>query len=1711
MSTMDELYQQSISRIEERAAAMPGPWKELADSCVKLYQSRYIHNQQEEIARLMQCLEQLAAESGGSLYEPLVGVVAVLTDEQTAAIFRYITAHATEYPYSSGYYRRPYRTQDLTLHKEQILSKMISLLSLHGFGFDLMTMLADRSYPLISDYRVNQEAIPDLIAYELDRDNEQVRQALHEIIYGDNQTALLSYPVIQGMLMSHRSDAHRMISELLVAARLQEGLRQSIAEMLDQGTLEASMMLIDTILQHDLIRYSAIVRALGTWTGLPLEAANTRVAGQLIRQAYEALADHSLRREWLGDENANKIYISLWATAVHEEQELYDHIQYLMDTGVRYQQIVALYVLSNSQNKELRLRIARPHLQEHDGELLYWVLNNYSYQCEYTWDFVSGMSDSQRVMRVPRTPLLEAKSDRVQDFERIREIYLGLNEREITFSSSVLDGVTIQYSSDLLLHKLIYLAAYDMDAQLIGEILQLRDRMSPDMRGTLLDYVVSKDGHDPEQRQFVFAALTDKSMSNRDKALELTKTFVWAEVELELIEDLLKLKTGSLRQSAIQLLLGQPGELLEPVIARLLGSKSELQRLAALETITELQGKPERQQQYDRLAAMTESLTSPTPKEKTLLAKLNQTAEYTAANGYGLCDPNLVEDWLNIPPDTGHFDMNTQVFTLEQDKIMSVLQGLNDLIHEHRDHEYEVEYYSNYKDTLLLGNKLQPLFYRNRVVEEDDLSKELERYPLTGVWQEYLDQSGLDNLGLMQLFLYTQTDRLDQNLNQLYRYFSDAMEYNELKNHILLEGWRGEFIRSFYPVEQMIGIRDWYDRLPYNEQIDSLLVAYLEDSDKQDVFDIAHLALNRLMQDFPAERLEPDGGVLMLLADPWVNLLRSRSYNEDSARRRFHTLYNLRPLDIHHISYMHLGVDDYARMYEMGIIQTNELYKQMLVGERAQDFIRLMTSPSSQYNLLEQFPSIRPLAEQAIVRIMDIELQRGELPTEVTRLAMAIQRIDGMEYFLSILSHLQKETFVRGYIYSYNNTTKKETFSQLLKNSHPLKEENEQTLAELLKTYPVNEKRLLEAAMYAPQWIEIIAAHLNWQGLRSAAWYFHAHINETFSAEKETIVAHYSPITPQEFNDGAFDLNWFQQAYQELGAERFKLLYDAAKYISAGSNHRRSQLFADAARGQLDLEQTRQSVAAKRNKDQLLAYTLIPLAQKQREQDIRGRYEFIQQFLKESKSFGAQRRASEAAASAIALDNLARNAGYADVTRLTWDMEARKVDELLAYFNPHEIEDGLYARLEIDPEGKTSMTAVKGGKPLKSVPSRLNKHEYIIRLKELKTELTDQYRRARSELERSMVNQTAFTAEEVRRLQQNPVLAPLFRSLVFRSGQTLGYINSEASCLLTPQAAGENPAGTAMDGESSESAPMLSGSDTSPAAVAGYTEHRLQPGDEVIIAHPLHLYQSGHWHLFQRDLIQHQLHAKQIDRPDQRNREPFKQVFRELYLLNDDEKASGTVSRRYAGHQVQPNKTVALLRGRGWTVSYEDGLQKVDYRNNLIASIYAMADWFSPADTEAPTLETVQFHDRTTYKPVPLEQVPAVLFSEVMRDIDLAVSVAHVGGVDPEASLSTIEMRRAIVEESLRLMKISNVQIKNNHALIQGSLGHYSVHLGSAIVYKQAAGALNIIPVHSQHRGRIFLPFMDEDPRTAEILSKIVMLAQDTKIKDPLILKQLQS
>ncbi|MCH5186014.1 MAG: DUF4132 domain-containing protein, partial [Oscillospiraceae bacterium] len=693
--------------------------------------------------------------------------------------------------------------------------------------------------------------------------------------------------------------------------------------------------------------------------------------------------------------------------------------------------------------------------------------------------------------------------------------------------------------------------------------------------------------------------------------------------------------------------------------------------------------------------------------------------------------------------------------------------------------------------------------------------------------------------------------------------------------------------------------------------------------------------------------------------------------------------------------------------------------------------------------------------EKSLGVVLDAELNRGDSETPYSGAVRSVNRIYGVKNFAAILSALGKDVLKRS-MYS-DSKSKKGSLSHLLSVCIPDEKDNAEALRDLLKDTDITEKRLIEAALYSPEWLDIVGEYLGWEGFTSACYYFMAHMNEVFDDKRIAMIAKYTPLSDDELNLGAFDIDWFRSAYEAMGEKRFDMIYDAAKYISSGAKHSRARKYADAALGKLDAVETVKIIADKRNKDLLMAYALIPLSG---EDDICERYLYLRKFLKESKKFGSQRSAAEKKATETAMRNLALNAGYADITRLTLRMETKLADDAKELFENKEI-DGVTVRLTVDENGKADIICEKDGKRLKSLPARIKKNEYILKLTETKKKLVEQYRRTKQMFEQAMEDGIEFTVEELKILHNNPVAYPIIKNLVFEINGGLGFIS------------GNN--------------------------LADYAGNTLTVSDKdiAVTAHSHTLYKAGHWAEYQKYLFENKIV------------QPFKQVFRELYVKTDDE-AEMAHSLRYAGHQIQAAKTVACLKGRRWVADVENGLQKVYYKENIVAQIFAAADWFSPADIEAPTLEWVRFSDRKTGEPIVIKEIPDIIFSEVMRDVDLAVSVAHAGGVDPETSRSTVEMRAALLEFTLPMFKLKNVEIDKHHAYIDGKLASYTVHLGSGVIHKQGGSMIAILPVHSQHRGKLFLPFADDDPKTAEILTKVLMLAEDGKIKDPSILDQIK-
>ncbi|MDR2677816.1 MAG: DUF4132 domain-containing protein, partial [Zoogloeaceae bacterium] len=1555
-----------------------------------------------------------------------------------------VAERLTLYVHSPSAYRRSFRTAAV----EPYLSRFIDILEVLFFSWEDFDLARDLARPWGDRYddRLGSSFFlyGDFLAARIDEGDEAVIAAVKDILLGGNNT-LLSEAIINGVVKSANRELLDLLTGLLLAAKLQEGLRQSILENADNGRVEALIHLIAVVRDNDLLRYSSAIRAVGVWMGWVETFEDKRVAAKLLALGHDYLTGAKSPAQGVSSVDVTEIYAALWAASVREMEDARSLIDQLM-RGEKYQKLVALYFLRQLENNALQSAIAAQFLEETDLDVLALVTGNYLSSFFNSYDEKAFSVDCQKYA------ILADRAGRERQFAALLNLIPRVPPKGYSSQGKPFPWCELTLTSGDLFARLLTIAGYDFDADKVARLLGHISQADPESRAAFIRFFL-QDPENATHRAFVFAALNDKSMKVRSQALEnvltFSKTSVLDAKEEKLLIDLLALKTGDLRQNTLTILLGLPQQRPLDAARTLLADKNENRRLAGLDLLTRLV----EQSKVERSAAATCLTLMPaiSDKEQVLIDALDKSASrHTEANGFGLYDPDYLPDFSPLAADDEYGQARIFDFSLE--RMTKIFDALRARIRENRDYTYKLHNYDG-DEEVALGSLEWP---RSRAeVQADRNLNQFESFVLQDVWRDWMKDNGVR---FHEVFLFMFMVKMEDYDD---RYQPDYPQ------------WANRIIGKFFHAEEIDRFIVHCHKQEYGELamriINILRTEYTED----ERFAVISGALAALMKNVAAEDWKQpiheeenyyrskddtlaDTEEVKLLLDA----LEEAAKTDEHFKIRTAFCFTLGRLS----GKLYHGMDavDIARAVNLGILEIDLLYRAMFFGN---GYLRSYAGKvGADYckEAIAKYPLLKKTADEVAARVIEIELQRGDSTTEVSHLASALDWHEGAETFAKILVALGKETFVRGYIYG-NDLTKKSVLSNLLKSSHPKADDDAATLRAALAGKKIADKRLIEAAMYAPAWIGIVGDHLGWPGFKSAAWYFHAHINESFSAEKETEIARYSPITPQAFNDGAFDIDWFKDAHATLGEERFAQLYDSAKYLTSGANHRRAQLFADAVLGRFDAAALWQEVHEKRNKDKLLSYSLIPL--QNGEEEALARYENIQLFLKESKTFGAQRRESEGKAVAIALENLARNAGFADTLRFSWRMETLKIDSVKVYFDNRAI--GAYQlRVALAEDGNAALVCEKDGKKLASLPAALKKDPYVLACKETAAALKAQHQRARENLERIMINRDRFSFGELKALMAHPVVAPLLARLILVR-------------------LGEDGQPTASGGFHDFAGPDV-GQDAGPDDDVG-----------MRIAHPFDLYTLGSWQAHQRAAF------------EQRLVQPFKQIFRELYLINEDERAAGHVSRRYAGHQVQPKKTVALLKGRQWTVDYEEGLQRVYYRENLYVKLQAAADWFSPADIEAPTLESVTFCDRKTHQPVLLADIPPVIFSEVMRDIDLVVSVAHVGGVDPEASHSTVVMRAVLVEELLRLLHIDNVGIAGRHAKIVGKLGEYTVHLGSAQAYKMGRGAINILAVPSQHRGRLFLPFADDDPRTAEVLSKILLLAEDEKIQDPAILRQI--
>lgn len=1542
-------------------------------------------------------------------------------------------------PYQTGYYRRSFRMKKV--NEDTVKKKLRFLQNLYELRVGkTSSALFNMNILEITQYMVytsNHTLALPLCVYVEQENQEALKTLIWDIFLAEDEIGAVNSGLIRALLLSNDKESWEMVGKLLLSAQRQEGLRQTILEALDETSVGALAYMIKLVLDHDLYRFSSVVRAVDTWFGFGWEAPKKSTIKRVLELSANFFEKPEEIEKRLKKSRDNlELYVALWAKAV------------LDDVGEANLLAIEMIKHDTTREKKLLSFMFMKETGRTDTALVPWIDENF------------GMGDVVLdYYMLELLPMSQAKEIVSQLFEKIKAVALNIPKEGVSSKGKVFEWKVFTVTADYFYRELLNHASEEILKELGRDIVLLPTSVRESYMNKLFPkhYMWSwnlRELHkkkakflvleeDSWKREVLYQALVDKNTSVQATGLNVLNSIDLYAKEYEIVELLFKRKSKILRQFLIDFTLKQEEQVLSAMVDKIIVSKDISQRLGGLELLTQLYSNNKMSTFVNKHKENYQSRLKLSKNEEVLLSKMANTKkelEFSHANGYGVVDYEQLQAIYVLEDKFSDIDKSKNIFDefIDKDKVIKAINDLVELFKRHQNYEYSYEGWNGEMETKLLIHGIE---HSKR--ETEGLSKEekFKLLPLYELWEQWYREANLNSIEMTVAFGMTKSKE--------YKYIKKPSEEIIARYYPKIEGLKLKIEDKWQSLDRAIHdliyevINAYCDRTEITsfqlDMIESMMIHF----PKQQKDHYAYRIASELENYWDLEQRE-----LELIERKWkvsMHLFYAKRNQKGSMTSTQLAKQNKNRDDLPHVSFT-------LRLYREGLLNANDLLFHTLVDGRSliHEFELKEYKEKDAFSKFSEasLKTLKAKYAQLKTNLLELELTRGDKETEASEYIGHFSRIEGIAYFIRILGLIGKSKL---------NT---HVFSQMLRKTWAKEEEKYEDFKTLVEALKFSKNRWLEVAMYVPQWANWIGKLIKLESLEDAVWWFQAHASGRYylNDEDRAIIAKYSAISHEDFGRGALDIAWFSKVYPQIGKANWRTLTEFAKYTKG--NHRLVKLYSSIILGEVKIREIGQKVKTKRDKDYLRGLGLVPLSKKTPQKDLLNRYNIFQTFLKESKQFGAQRQESEKNAVEIGMDNLSRTAGYSDSIRLSLVMEAKATKEIME--KAILTFDEVVLTLAIDDFGKADILVQKESKTQKSIPAKLKKEKAVKELIANKNYLKKQYSRVLKFLEESMVTEEQFSVQELEGLMEHPVVKALLSKLVVMvSGDKVAIFNSVLKL---------------VDFEE--------------------RSQTFDPTELGVIAHPSHLHETQTWSALQKFAFDSELV------------QPFKQIFRELYLLTEDEKEKAIYSKRYEGHQIQVQKTVALLKTRGWKTDYDEGLHKTFHKEGYIARVYAMADWFSPSDVEAPTLEQVSFESLKDCKTIQLTDVNKVVFSEVMRDMDLVVSVAHVGGVDPEASHSTLEMRAVLAKESARLFKLENVEVKTRHVIIEGKLATYSLHLGSGIVSKEGLG-LSIIPVHSQHRGRLFLPFIDDDPKSAEIISKMKLLAEDEKIQDPTVLSQI--
>ncbi|MEM8780129.1 MAG: DUF5724 domain-containing protein, partial [Cyanobacteria bacterium P01_G01_bin.49] len=928
-------------------------------------------------------------------------------------------------PYQAGYqrkaFRSPHNSKIFSVSRHEWLLRLLQIVE--GYEQDLPWFAAWTPYL----YHYSSDTLGILFAAAINQ-NDQVGKEIFEILIasakGEHEIGAMGRHVTRGLLVSSCSEGWEFIEKLLLAAQRQEGLRQVILETIDEAHPEAFKRMIRLILDHNLTRFSSVVRAVDVWLGLGWESINNKSIQQILEKISLFLEDTSARNEALNSEESQIVYLALWTlgfedaiAAIPVAESLINHV----NVEIR---CVAVYFLVQLRIKESQIALI-PALEDPDLRVAIQALIGLNY---------NNLDDNYKQ----------------ELFEQLEKVLPNFPEKEKELPYLVWEWNKVKATQQTVAETLFRNVGKKNPKCLTPYL----DLCNPYTRTSIAEKLAKVSPWDEEIRDTLFALVGDKSQWVRQRVIKILADCQITTEEAIKLETFLTRKAGDLRRGILTLLLNQKDPETLSAIQRLLESKKILQRQAGLE-LTQEMVKQQRQiktcQNYAKNYQATRSKLTDTESKQLQEILKEEGEEITLENGLGLV--NLEELTPITPP-----EIKTEI-KLAPESAIACLQSLDELIHDHCQTPIMIESYQGKREELLGNAK----WYFPYPKAELSIEEDRERLPLRDLWENWYKKrstelQGKDGLELVRViailcqgkyYLNTSYSSLPDSLSQLHK------EIEELEK-------RKELLSRFA-------------QLNYSAMIRVILTWLIRLYPPQNLFDFLLDAFSTTMNVLPWEeaKIEKNSQLSWSIQDylsEWVKLIEIfRAYFlstwKTQNQLRFWQLIQWKHHLLRKEFCYHNKLPEIMATYYVGGLKEADIYAHLIVRKP------LESSETSYYRYGHRFnslstitrrkqtdldPLLKDMGDRIRQRVLEIELNRGDLPTAASYPALALASVEGIEIIIKLLQALGKNTLIRGY--TYDNLSQSSVFSRLIRVSFPAEADTPKEFAKQVKAANISQE-----------------------------------------------------------------------------------------------------------------------------------------------------------------------------------------------------------------------------------------------------------------------------------------------------------------------------------------------------------------------------------------------------------------------------------------------------------------------------------------------------------------------------------------------------------------------------------------------------------------------------------------------------------------------------